>query len=100
MLLEHNLGIRRHVGTENAACVVDGHSHFEAGDVILFDSQRRDLGHASLELTILERLDPDARGKCQLHKADVRLVDLPSYKHFVNVTEHHNQCCAGAQVED
>src|SRR5215471_11674354 len=98
MLLEHNFGIRRHVGTKCTARVVDGDSHFEADDVVLFDSQWRDLGHASVELSILERLDSDACGKFQRHKADVRFVDLPSYKHFVNVTEHHHQCSAGAEV--
>src|SRR4051812_36015961 len=40
MLLQHDLGVRRHVGLELLARIVDRHLHLEAGDVVFLDAER------------------------------------------------------------
>ena len=40
VLLEHDLGVRRHVGLQLLARIVDRHLHFEARDVVLLDAER------------------------------------------------------------
>src|SRR5262249_34345389 len=100
MLVEHNLGVRRHVGSQLTGSVVDRNSHFKADHVVLLDTERRNLRDASCELTVLERLYLDARHLLEPYKTDVGLVHFSTNKNFAYVAEHHYERGAGTHIEN
>ena len=100
MLLEHDLGVRRHVGLELLAGVVDGDPHLEARDVVLLDAHRRNLRDAAVERLLLERLHADARRLTEADAADVGLVHLAADEHLVDVADRHDERRVRAEVQD
>src|SRR5581483_8486471 len=99
MLFQHDLGVRRHVGFELLAGVLDRHLRFERRDVVFLDAQGRDLRYTAVEHAIFEGLDAYARQLAEAHAPDVRFVDFASDEYLLDVTERHDQRRIRAQIQ-